>query len=585
MNRKIYKHKDNVRCQLNAGISASAVTIPLKAGNGAQLPVTYTGSATSLGSSLLLNSTGIGSSGVGVGDIIENITDGSYAVILGVSTNSITTTRLKGGSDNTWQNADKWAVNRFIITLINYDADGVTVLKREKILIDSRSGDNLTVNVSGRGFDGSTAQSFSADDYAFLFLTAAAIDGFGQGFSQLIQDVDKLISQGSGEIYAADSGANDTYSITLVPNVSAYIVGQVFNFKANTPNTGAATLNVNSLGDVIIKKNHDYDLENNDIESGQIITVIYDGTYFQMQSQIANKPISSPVGSLIMWPTSTPPTGWLICDGSAISRTTYADLFAVLGTLYGEGDGSTTFNLPNFKNRTAIGADSSAKIVIDSCDAAWTAGSNVTATNDTGDKKEGTGSVKLAVAAGAIASQILGYKAVTSFSLVGKTMIGLWIKSSISLNSGDLKYQLDDTAALASPIESINIPAIAANTWTKIYLPLAVPGSDTAIISHGIYQVVDKGAFNLWIDDIAYGENYELGANGGEKTHKLSIAELAAHTHTETVSGGSQGITPIMPTGSTSSYYPTSLAIDSAGGDKEHNNLQPYMTINFIVKV
>jgi hypothetical protein len=56
---------------------------------------------------------------------------------------------------------------------------------------------------------------------------------------------------------------------------------------------------------------------------------------------------TAPVGSLMYWPTETPPDGWLERDGSAISRTTYANLFAVIGTTYGAGDGSTTFNLPD----------------------------------------------------------------------------------------------------------------------------------------------------------------------------------------------------------------------------------------------
>ena len=55
-----------------------------------------------------------------------------------------------------------------------------------------------------------------------------------------------------------------------------------------------------------------------------------------------------PVGLIAPWSTDTAPEGWLICDGSAISRTTYAGLFAVIGTTYGDGDGNTTFNLPNF---------------------------------------------------------------------------------------------------------------------------------------------------------------------------------------------------------------------------------------------
>lgn len=52
-------------------------------------------------------------------------------------------------------------------------------------------------------------------------------------------------------------------------------------------------------------------------------------------------------GAMMMWPKSTPPTGWLKRNGAAISRTTYAPLFAVLGTDFGVGDGSTTFNLPD----------------------------------------------------------------------------------------------------------------------------------------------------------------------------------------------------------------------------------------------
>lgn len=65
---------------------------------------------------------------------------------------------------------------------------------------------------------------------------------------------------------------------------------------------------------------------------------------------------ASPSGSITMWPTATAPTGFLLCAGAAVSRSTYAALFAILGTAYGVGDGSTTFNLPNFNNRSPIGA-------------------------------------------------------------------------------------------------------------------------------------------------------------------------------------------------------------------------------------
>jgi len=61
-------------------------------------------------------------------------------------------------------------------------------------------------------------------------------------------------------------------------------------------------------------------------------------------------------GMLMMWTTGTAPSGWLLCNGSAISRTTYATLFAVIGTTFGSGDGSTTFNLPDYRDRMPIGA-------------------------------------------------------------------------------------------------------------------------------------------------------------------------------------------------------------------------------------
>jgi microcystin-dependent protein len=64
---------------------------------------------------------------------------------------------------------------------------------------------------------------------------------------------------------------------------------------------------------------------------------------------------SNPTGSLIMWTTGTAPTGWLLCAGAAVSRSTYAALFAVIGTTFGVGDGSTTFNVPNYTNRMPYG--------------------------------------------------------------------------------------------------------------------------------------------------------------------------------------------------------------------------------------
>lgn len=63
------------------------------------------------------------------------------------------------------------------------------------------------------------------------------------------------------------------------------------------------------------------------------------------------------IGQIAMWPTmSNPPGGkWLVCDGQPASRTVFATLFALIGTTFGAGDGSTTFNVPNFEGRMPIG--------------------------------------------------------------------------------------------------------------------------------------------------------------------------------------------------------------------------------------
>lgn len=68
--------------------------------------------------------------------------------------------------------------------------------------------------------------------------------------------------------------------------------------------------------------------------------------------------VQSWAGVIQMFAGSTPPAGWLLCDGSAVSRTTYATLYAAIGDTWGAGNGSTTFNLPDLRGRTVVGVDS-----------------------------------------------------------------------------------------------------------------------------------------------------------------------------------------------------------------------------------
>ena len=91
--------------------------------------------------------------------------------------------------------------------------------------------------------------------------------------------------------------------------------------------------------------------------NGQIFTSgstswIYDGVKWGLNTNVAVSNDSMPVGSIMWYSTTTTPSGWLPADGSAVSRTTYATLFALISTTYGVGDGSTTFNVPSVSATT-----------------------------------------------------------------------------------------------------------------------------------------------------------------------------------------------------------------------------------------
>lgn len=64
---------------------------------------------------------------------------------------------------------------------------------------------------------------------------------------------------------------------------------------------------------------------------------------------------TTPVGLIAPYAGSSAPDGWLLCDGSAVNRTTYASLFSAIGEVYGSGNASTTFNLPDMRGRTPVG--------------------------------------------------------------------------------------------------------------------------------------------------------------------------------------------------------------------------------------
>ena len=120
---------------------------------------------------------------------------------------------------------------------------------------------------------------------------------------------------------------------------------------------------------------------------------------------------------------------------------------------------------------------------------------------DTNDKKQGVQSLKMVIAAGASAGDFVT-DSITSKNISGYDTIEMWVKSTVATSAGNLKLLLDDTASCGSPLETLSIPALTADTWTFVRMSLANPETDTAIISVGLEYDADIGAATVWIDDI-----------------------------------------------------------------------------------
>ena len=131
---------------------------------------------------------------------------------------------------------------------------------------------------------------------------------------------------------------------------------------------------------------------------------------------------------------------------------------------------------------------------------------NIVASVDTEDKKQGTGSNKFVIAAGAsagdIATDSIGSKDISKYDY-----LECWVKSTVPTSSGNLKILLDDSASCASPKETLDVPALTANTWTYVRMQLDNPETDTAIISIGLEYDADLNACQVRLDDIKVVQN------------------------------------------------------------------------------
>ena len=154
--------------------------------------------------------------------------------------------------------------------------------------------------------------------------------------------------QNATHIYAVDAEASDAYAISLNPTLSAYADGQTFEFKANTANTGASSLNVDGLGAITLKKLTDQDTETGDIEAGTILVVSYDAdnTTFQILSTTA---AGSGISNIVE--DTTPQLGGLLdsnsfgineSKGANIASATTTDIGTITDGNFVDITGTTT---------------------------------------------------------------------------------------------------------------------------------------------------------------------------------------------------------------------------------------------------
>lgn len=120
----------------------------------------------------------------------------------------------------------------------------------------------------------------------------------------------------------------------------------------NVPNLNPTVLDASGRAEIWIEDGIGYKFILND-SAGNLIWSVDNVEVPQIEAPSA--PQEVPPGGIVMYGGATAPTNWLLCDGSAVSRTTYSALFAIIGTAYGAGNGSTTFNVPDVRQRFPLG--------------------------------------------------------------------------------------------------------------------------------------------------------------------------------------------------------------------------------------
>jgi microcystin-dependent protein len=235
-------------------------------------------------------------------------------------------------------------------------------VNEEKILVTNVSGFNLT---AVRGQDGTTARTHSIgatlqacisatdmDEANFHTSSSSQVHGLPVGSAVVGTDATQTLKNKT-----LDFGGTGGNTATNIPTTASPALKALID-----ANTAAIATEVadRTTGDnnryTKAEANAQFVDTNGDTMTGFLTLANLAPTNAKHAAPKDYVDQQVPIGSITMFGGPDAPTGWLECDGSAVSRTTYATLFALVGTTYGVGDGSTTFNVPNFGGRNPRGA-------------------------------------------------------------------------------------------------------------------------------------------------------------------------------------------------------------------------------------
>lgn len=209
-------------------------------------------------------------------------------------------------------------------------------------------------NISWRNAANSADLALTVDASGNLLFNGAAIPVAAIGAADTV-----LQSNGSVPLYALIANANvDASAAIAVTKLAALTASKVLQTDASgflvaATDTGYRKVTAGTPSVVT-------EVPRAEVATGTNDHVVINGAAGALSSEAQLAPLRGgvPTGAMSMWGAAAAPTAWLLCDGAAVSRTTFAALFAVISTTYGVGDGSTTFNVPNMQGVVPRGAGS-----------------------------------------------------------------------------------------------------------------------------------------------------------------------------------------------------------------------------------